>query len=837
MTLEEKVQQMQDQAPAIPHLGVPAYGWWNEALHGVARAGLATVFPQAIGLAATWDTQLIHGIADTISTEARAKYNDAIRHDNHGRYFGLTFWSPNINIFRDPRWGRGQETYGEDPYLTGQIAVAFIRGMQGDNPHYLKTVATAKHFDVHSGPEPLRHGFNVNPSPADLRDTYLPAFHAAIVQGGADSVMCSYNAVDGEPSCANTFLLQQTLRGDWNFKGYVVSDCGAIGDILTGHHYRPTMAAAAAAAVKAGTDLSCGTEYSTLVDAVHQGIIPESEIDRAVTRLFTARFRLGMFDPPSRVPFSSIPYSEVDSPAHRQQALQAAREGIVLLKNGNHTLPLSSATHRIAIIGPSADDPDMLLGNYNGIPSRLITPLQGIRREFAGRSSVEFELGSTYTAQSSALVPDTVLTTMSAGKAVRGLRAEYFDNGDFSGSPVVSRVEPRAYLRWEMTGRALAPYLSHPAMSVRWSGTFQVKHSGDYLIGPERIACGECRGKDAARLYLDGKLVVEDAGNTVWQSHMKGVTVHLLADHSYQFRLDYSRQGRSAGVELKWQPPADLLLQEAVSAAQNADVVIACVGLNSGLEGEEMRVDIPGFHGGDRTTLDLPAYQRKLLDALFATGKPVILVLQSGSAIALHEAAERAAAIIEPWYSGEEGGLAIAETLDGKNNPSGRLPVTFYASDDQLPPFTDYSMSGRTYRYFRGQPLYPFGYGLSYSTFRYSDVQANPTADGGYQVSAKVTNTSSRPGDEVVQLYLSRRRDLPAPLRELRGFQRIHLAPGEHRDVKFTLSSEVIKSSGRTPQALTISVGGGQPLAGWPGVNYVEVSVEPQKAGTGAGGR
>jgi len=813
---------------------VPAYGWWNEALHGVARAGLATVFPQAIGLAATWDTTLMHSVADTISTEARAKYNDAIGHGNHGRYFGLTFWSPNINIFRDPRWGRGQETYGEDPYLTGQMAVAFIRGMQGDDAHYLKTVATAKHFAVHSGPEPLRHGFNVNPSRTDLEDTYLPAFRAAIEQGKADSVMCSYNAVDGDPSCANSLLLQKTLRGSWKFQGYVVSDCGAIGDILYGHHYRPTMAGAAAAAVTAGTDLSCGHEYQALVGAVRQGIIPESEIDRAVTRLFTARIRLGMFDPPARVPFNAIPYTEVDSAAHRQQALEAARESIVLLKNAHATLPLKASVRRIAVVGPSADDPDMLLGNYNGIPSRLITPLQGLQQEYSGKATIDFELGSTYTAQSSALIPESVLTTGMGNDAAPGLRAEYFDNAIFAGKPVVTRIEPRPYLRWEMAGAALAKYLAGPTMSVRWTGTLRVAHTGDYVLGPERLACGECQGKDATRLYLDGKLMAEDAGQTVWQNHLQSATVHLVAGRAYALRLEYSREGRSAGMELQWHPPAGLLLGEAVAAARQADVVIACVGLNSGLEGEEMKVDIPGFHGGDRTTMDLPAAQKALLNALLATGKPVVVVLQSGSAVALHEVASRAAAVLEAWYSGERGGLAIAQTLDGVNNPAGRLPITFYASDAQLPPFTDYSMRGRTYKYFTGKPLYPFGYGLSYSRFTYTNARAVPAADGGYQVTAEVKNTSARAGDEVVQLYVHREGDAEAAQQELRGFKRIHLQAGEERPVTFTLAPDVVHPAGRAVHPLRISIGGGQPISGWPGVSFVQVSVQPQM-GAGAG--
>ncbi|MGA8028494.1 MAG: glycoside hydrolase family 3 N-terminal domain-containing protein [Bryobacteraceae bacterium] len=440
MTLEEKVDQMQDVAPAIPRLGIPAYNWWNEALHGVARAGLATVFPQAIGLGATWDSDLEYRMADLISTEARAKYNDAIRHDNHRRYFGLTFWSPNINIFRDPRWGRGQETYGEDPYLTARMGIAFIKGMQGNDPSYFKTIATSKHFAVHSGPESSRHQFDAQISPQDLDGTYLYAFRATLTEGNAQSVMCAYNSVNGAPACANTFLLQENLRARWGFKGYVVSDCGAIGDIYQGHHYAGSMAEASAKAVQAGTDLDCGNEYKTLVDAVQKGYLQEAEINRAVERLFAARFRLGMFDPPDRVPFSTIGIDQIASAAHQAVALEAAAKSIVLLKNEENVLPLKTLPRNIAVIGPAADDPDTLLGNYNGTPPHIVTPLEGIRKEFGRRAKVRFALGSTYVSSWTALLPQSVL-------------AQYYNNENLEGKPALSRTEPRGYFMWDMQDR------------------------------------------------------------------------------------------------------------------------------------------------------------------------------------------------------------------------------------------------------------------------------------------------------------------------------------------------------------------------------------------------
>jgi beta-glucosidase len=803
MTLEEKVLQMQNSAPAIPRLGIPAYDWWNEALHGVARAGEATVFPQAIGLAATWDSGLIGRVADAISTEARAKYNQAIRDNDHSRYHGLTFWSPNINIFRDPRWGRGQETYGEDPYLTGRMAVAFIRGMQGDDPHYFKTIATPKHYAVHSGPEPLRHGFDVHPSERDLVETYLPAFRASIVDGKADSVMCAYNAVDGVPACANTDLLGKYLRGDWKFQGYVVSDCGAITDIYRGHKYKANAAEASAAAVKAGTDLTCGGEYRSLADAVKNGLITESEIDRSLERLFVARFKLGMFDPPDRVPFSKIPYSVNDSAEHRKLALEAARESMVLLKNDKGTLPLSAGVAKIAVIGPSADDPDAPLGNYNGFSRKQVTPLEGVERRFS-KAEVRYSLGATYTAQSAALLPADALTPASG--TGHGVLAQYFDDPELQGRPRIERVEPRPYLRAGITDPAVAAAFPKGGYAVRWTGTLRPPVTGSYTLAARS-------GRNAMKVLLDDKELTPE-GSGQGRFAPADYKVDLEAGRAYRLRVDFAPRGPSdGGAQLAWIPPAEPLLDEAVRLVKESDVAIAFVGLNPSLEGEEMPVKVPGFLGGDRTDITLPDSQERLIEAAIATGKPVIVVLTSGSAVALNYAAEHAAAVLAAWYGGEEAGTAIAETLAGDNNPAGRLPVTFYRGTAQLPPFEDYSMQGRTYRYFEGDALYDFGFGLSYSEFKYSALRASRTSRGA-RIRVRVENASKREGDEVAELYLSGGEASGDPIRELRGFQRVHLRPGQSREVEFTIPPDQLP--GKT---VKITVGSGQPVKGMPHVD------------------
>ncbi|MCU0767742.1 MAG: glycoside hydrolase family 3 C-terminal domain-containing protein [Gammaproteobacteria bacterium] len=816
MTLDEKVLQMQSTAPAIPRLAVPAYNWWNEALHGVAQ-GRATVFPQAIGLAATWDTDLMQRVASVISTEARAKYHDALTRPAPtgplalatlpGRTAGLTYWSPNINIFRDPRWGRGQETYGEDPYLTGRLAVAFVRGMQGDDPRYLKVVATPKHYAVHSGPEPERHGFDARVSERDLVDTYLPAFRAAVVDGKAESVMCVYNAVNGIPGCASSDLLQARLRDGWKFRGYVVSDCGAVTDIHKGHKYVPGEGSAAVAAVKAGTDLTCGTEYKSLVEEVKAGRIAETEIDRALERLFTARVRLGMFDPPERVPYARIPIGENDSEAHRQLAREAARRAIVMLKNDG-VLPLGASLRRIAVVGPSADDPVALLGNYNGISSKQVTPLEGIERQF-GTAEVRYALGATYTDVTHALVPSAFLAPPDGDG--HGVLAEYFANADLQGEPRLRRREPRPYFDAAMEDPAVVAAVGQEGYSIRWTTTLTPPATGEYDL---TVRMGMWNFTAKSRLLIDGREIDLGGGRPAPGPRPPAhARMTLEAGRKYAFVVEYRQPGAGGTLQLGFIPPADAALAEARALVADSDVAIVCVGLSSELEGEEMRsVQIPGFRGGDRTSLDLPASQQRLVDAAIATGKPVVVVLTSGSAVASTSAAQHASALLAAWYGGEETGTALAETLAGSSNPAGRLPVTFYRSVEQLPPFTDYAMKGRTYRYFAGEPLFPFGFGLSYSTFAYSGLVATRTPQGA-SVRVTVRNTSTRDGDEVVQLYVEGGSTQGAPIRSLRGFQRVHLRAGESREVTFTVAGEDVPRAG-----VEISVGGGQPAPGVPHV-------------------
>jgi beta-glucosidase len=823
MTLEEKVQQMRDHAPAIPRLGVPQYFWWNEGLHGVAFAGYATNFPQVIGMAATWDTQLVHTMGQTISTEARAKYDEAIRNNQHEQFFGLTFWAPNINIFRDPRWGRGQETYGEDPFLTGRMAVAFVSGMQGDDPNYFRVVSTPKHFAVHSGPELTRHQANVDVSPHDLEDTYLPAFRAAVTQAHAQSVMCAYNAIDGAPACANAMLLQQHLRDAWHFDGYVVSDCAAAADIFTGHHYAPDMAHAAADAVKAGTDLECGygegQAYPTLVDAVHQGLISETEINTALHRLFRARFKLGMFDPPSSFAYGQIPFSEVNSPEHRQLSLRAARESMVLLKNQDHTLPLQSGINSIAVIGPTAEYIQSLQGNYNGPPPNPVYPLNGIEKRFSS-SHVFYAQGSSLVDGYAIPIEHTALHPSSrSGRGTDyGLTGEYFSSPDFTGTPVLTRTDRNINFNWDKV--VPVPGLQRNNYSVRWTGKFTPPAPGDYKLGVRINYCYACENSEGFRLYLDDKLIV--ASSAQMQAERGAVydkSVTFTDTNPHAIRLEYLHGTGSAGIDLTWIPPAQVLRDEAVHAAQQSDIVIACVGLSPNLEGEEMPVHLDGFSGGDRTSINLPAAQEDLLKAVAATGKPLIVVLQNGSALAVNWAAEHANAILEAWYPGEEGGTAIAETLAGDNNPAGRLPLTFYASNDQLPPFADYSMQNRTYRYFTGKPLFPFGFGLSYTTFAYSDLEVPHEVKAGdsVQVEAEVKNTGAMAGDEVVELYLTQPKGFETPQHELAAFTRIRLDAGATAHVGLTLDprsiAQVDEKGTRVilPGTYTISLGGSQP--------------------------
>lgn len=805
MTLEEKVSQMMNASAPVERLGIPAYEWWNEALHGVARAGYATVFPQAIGLAATWDTDLMHQVADVISTEARAKHHEFVRHNQRARYEGLTFWSPNINIFRDPRWGRGQETYGEDPFLTGRLGVEFVKGLQGDDPRYFKVIATPKHYAVHSGPEPERHSFDARVYERDLRETYLPAFRATIVEAKADSVMCAYNRTNTEPCCTNKRLMTDILRGEWKFGGYVVSDCGAIDDIWLRHKFVKSEMEASALAVKAGTDLTCGREYQSLIQAVKQNLITEAEIDVAVKRLMTARFRLGLFDPPEMVRYAQIPFSENDSPAHRQLSLTAARESMVLLKNENRLLPLKKDIKKIAVIGPNADALESLLGNYNGTPSKYVTPLAGIRSKVSPQTEILFAPGTYRIGATTIPVP--------ASSLAMSLRGEYFDNREMKGEPILVRSDQDINFDWGAFSPA--PQLTPQNFSVRWTGKLTAPESGKYLLG--------AAGNGGMRVYVDGKVLVEELTNR----RTKVVTkeIDLVAGRTYDIRFDYFVGTNTfAAAKLVWSAPngEKILREDAVNKARQADVVVMYLGLSPLVEGEEMEVPFEGFRGGDRTSIDLPKQQEELLKEVQALGKPVVLVLLNGSAIAVNWANDHIPAILESWYPGEEGGTAIADVLFGDYNPGGRLPVTFYKSVEQLPPFTDYSMQGRTYRYFKGEALYSFGFGLSYTNFKYSNLQFSSKsirAGDSITVSAEVQNISDRAGEEVAQLYISDvASSVPTAIRSLAGFNRLHLNPGAKQRISFTLTPRqmsLIDDNGRRvvePGKFTVSIGGKQPI-------------------------
>jgi beta-glucosidase len=823
MTLKEKIEQMVNTSPAIPRLGIPAYDWWSEGLHGIARSGYATMFPQAIGMAATWDTDLVGRISDVISTEARAKYNEAIRQDIHSMYYGLTIWSPNINIFRDPRWGRGQETYGEDPYLTSRLGVSFVEGLQGTNPDYFKTIATPKHFAVHSGPESDRHRFNVEPSPHDLWDTYLAAFRATIVEAKADSIMCAYNAIDGYPACANHELLDHILRQDWGFKGYVTSDCGAIDDFFekTAHHTSADNATAAADGVKAGTDTSCGSTYLALGEAVKRGLVTEAEIDVSLKRLYKARFRLGMFDPVSRVPFNSIPFSEVTSSAHRSLSLEASRESMVLLKNHADILPLKPHVRTIAVIGPNAASLLALEGNYNAVPRDPILPVDGIISEFP-RAKVLYAQGAPYAEGLTVPVPRTLLHPDNQSQ-INGLTGEYFTGATFDGKPVVTRIDKQIDFDWNAASPIAG--VSQNAFAVRWTGSITPPAAGSYSFTMRLAQCYPCEDHERFSVSIDGKEVAGFASPANAESRESGTPMFNFTfpdNKPHQLRVEYIHTGRlfGAGISMDWVPQAEQLRNEAVIAAQKADVVLAFVGLSPELEGEEMPIHVEGFSGGDRTDIKLPAVQQQMLEAIAATGKPIVIILMNGSALAVNWAQEHAEAILEAWYPGEAGGQAIAETLSGKSNPGGRLPITFYQSLDQLPPFSDYSMANRTYRYFKGKPLYGFGFGLSYSTFQYSGLKLSTDhlhAKESLTVEADVKNSGVRAGDEVAQLYLTPPQTDVSPKLALDGFTRIHLAPGQTQHIHFTLDpralSQVDVKGNRTvsPGVYKLTLGGGQP--------------------------
>ena len=831
MTLDEKALQSVNAAPAIPRLGVPAYDYWSEGLHGVARSGYSTLFPQAIGMAATFDTPLLGQVGEVVSTEARAKYNEAIRNNVHSIYFGLTIWSPNINIFRDPRWGRGQETYGEDPFLTAQLGMHFIEGLQGPDPLHPRVIATAKHFAVHSGPESSRHSFNVDPSGHDLWETYLPQFRAAIVDAHADSIMCAYNAIDGKPACGSDLLLTDILRGDWKFNGFVTSDCGAIDDFFTkkGHLSSPDREHAAATAVLSGTDTNCGSTYKALPAAVNQGLLKEADLDKTLERLFVGRIRLGMFDPPAAQPYAQIPYSEDRSPEHLALSLKTADEAMVLLKNDG-ILPLKPGKYKtIAVIGPNAVSLAALEGNYNAVPKDPEMPLDALRKALAG-STVLYAEGAPYADDVALPVPRTMLHP-GAGSREDGLKAEYFVGSAenpmsaFDHVPVVTRVDPQVDFDWNSAAPVAG--LKQEAFAVRWSGVIVPPQAGDLEFNMRMAQCSPCADHENFIVKIDGRQVSAYGiqANDGHESTTPRFHVKFADTAPHAIEIDYMHHAPlfGAGITMEWVPPAGVLQIEAVRIAKQADLVIAMLGLSPALEGEEMKIQVEGFAGGDRTDVKLPSAQAKLLSDIAATGKPMVTVLLNGSALAVNDAQEHANAILEAWYPGEFGGTAITQTLLGVNNPGGRLPVTFYQSVDDLPAFDNYSMANRTYRYFRGKPLYSFGYGLSYTTFAYSGLKVSPKklkAGEPLTAEVEVKNTGSVTGDETAELYLMAPKSGNAglsPNLQLEGFQRVTLKAGESRKLIFTLTrrelSEVDAGGNRSVQAglYSIALGGAQP--------------------------
>ena len=774
LTLEQKVALMQNGSPAIPEFGIKAYDWWNEALHGVGRAGLATVFPQAIGMAASFDDALLLDVFTAVSDEARAKSTQYSENGGLRRYQGLTFWTPNVNIFRDPRWGRGQETYGEDPFLTSRMGVSVVNGLQGPaDSKYDKLHACAKHFAVHSGPEWNRHVFNAeNIDARDLRETYLPAFKALVQEADVKEVMCAYNRYEDEPCCGSNRLLQQILRDEWGYKGIVVSDCWAINDFFTqGHHNtEPDAKHATSKAVLTGTDLECGSSYAQLVQAVKDGLIKESDIDVAITRLMTARFELGEMDAPNLVEWSKIPYSVVDSKEHRALALKMAQESMVLLKNDG-ILPLATGK-KVVVMGPNANDSVMQWGNYNGTPSRTVTLLEAVK---ATGAQVEYMRGCDYASNSLALIS---LFSQCKASGQQGFDAKYWNNSRAEGEPDVLRHNATP-LRFSTGGATVfAPNVNLENFAAVYTSVFHADEDGQVAF--------YMQNQGQASISVNGRRVATGRNGN---EPRKVYTLDAKAGQDYEITINYSCRSGLAALSFDLGYEEEVSVDKTVAACADADVIIFAGGISPSLEGEEMPVSIDGFRGGDRTKIELPTAQTELVKALKAAGRKVVFVNFSGSAMGLTEVEPACDAILQAWYPGEEGGNAIASVLYGTYNPAGRLPVTFYRSTDQLPDFEDYSMKGRTYRYMTEKPLYPFGYGLSYSKFKYRKAKLRKDGDKVY-VSVKVKNKSKLDGQEVVQLYVRRPGDSEGPSHALRAFKRVSIPARKTVTVEFELTPE-----------------------------------------------
>lgn len=772
MTLEEKVSQLCYDSPAIERLGIKKYNWWNECLHGVARAGKATVYPQAIAMAAMFDTVMMARIGNEISDEARAKYNRFAAADKRGIYQGLTFRTPNINIFRDPRWGRGMETYGEDPYLSGEYAKAFIKALQGNNPDYFKVIATAKHFAVHSGPEATRHSVDVQPSDYDFAETYTPQFKKAVIDAKVYSVMCAYNSYAGKPCCGNEYL-SNLLRNEWGFDGYIVSDCWAINDFYSpqGHHVATDMKEAAAMALKAGTDLNCGNSYPALVEAVKAGLIDQSVIDKAVKRLLVARMKLGMFD--KNVPFDTISYNVVNSKQHIETARLAACKSMVLLKNDNKTLPFGKNIRKIAVIGPNADDADMQLANYNGFAPQIITTLQGIKNKLPD-AEVIYEPGCP------------IVENLPVNKLLKlnNLKAEYFNNKSFSGRSIsvdYNEINIRLFEQSPLKG------INADTFSVKFKGTFVAPETGSYVFSMKVLPFG--------KLLIDNKVMIEPKAEAGDNSMLLEKRIDMTAGKQYDIELDYyCNSNPYAVVQLLCEMPDKQRLARAVKAAQQADVVVMCLGLNPMMEGEEASTGMGFARQDDKKEIELPAVQRELAAQIMKLNKPTVMILNNGGAMAFPKEAETVPAILEAWYPGEQGGNAVADILFGDYNPSGRLPVTFYKSTSDLPDFNSYDMTGRTYRYFTGDALYPFGYGKSFSYFKYFNISSSPAPGGDIKVVVNVKNEGDFNGDEVSLLYVSHLGSkYKTAIKSLKGFKRTFIKKGETVKLEFIVAADDLK--------------------------------------------
>lgn len=807
MTLEEKAGQYMHNAPAIPRLNIPAYNWWNEGLHGVARAGYATVFPQAIGLAASFDEALIEKTGDVIATEFRAKYLANIGKDgSSAQYKGLTVWSPNVNIFRDPRWGRGQETYGEDPYLTTRLGVSFIKGLQGSDKNNPKTMAIVKHLAVHSGPEAGRHRDNILPSERDLTETYLPAFFGAVTEANVNGVMCAYNAVNNQPACANTRLLHDILRKDWKFSGHVVSDCAAIADVYlkNSHAYTKTPEEALAVSIKAGTDLNCDfvandtAKPEFLVSAVKKGLLEEKLLDQALIRLFEARYRLGTLETIENRKFKNIKATDFDTKEHREFSESVAQDSLVLLKN-NGLLPLLTVPKKIAVIGPNANSIEALVGNYNGTPSDPVTILKGIKDKFKN-SDISYIEGTGLVGPPVEDVPNNVLC-IDEKCAKSGIILEEYNNLDLSGTATLTKEEGNVKYSW---GR---PQRQERKTSIKWTGFIKPQETGSYRF--------RYTGDNGYKIYINDKMIV-DAWDIAWPT--SDSEVNLDKNTMYHIRVEAMQNGSRGDQKLQWSKPS-VNINSAISVAKNADLIIFAGGLNARLEGEEMRVSAPGFSGGDRTSIELPKPQQELLEKLHELKKPIILVLMNGSALSVNWADKNIDAIIEAWYPGGEGGKAVANLINGDYSPSAKLPVTFYKSLEGLPEFSDYSMNNRTYKYFRNEVLYKFGHGLSYTKFSYEIQKAKSNivkAGDSVKLNVKVTNIGKMDSKEAVQLYIENP-DANAPIRSLIGFKKIFLKKGESTILSFNVTPKdlsLIDNQGNRfikPNDIRFWIGSGQP--------------------------